>query len=249
MKSEGKINKAVITLIEKYAVNLADRIMCVSECSYNYFLNIGVDPAKIRIVRNGVDVERFKPNRPAFSQNNVTILYAGRISADKGVYSLIDVFYLLVKNRERSRLLIVGEGPDKVAIEKTVKRLGMERYVMLLPSVERTDMINLYKKSDVVIVPSVVETGTPLTLLEAMACERFVIVNSYGFLPHVVDNTGLVVNFDDPQEAANVISKMLDDKEKATMMTRLARKRIVKNFNWRNCFKEILKTYLETICE
>lgn len=89
--------------------------------------------------------------------------------------------------------------------------------------------------------------GTPLTLLQAMACERVVAVNSSGSLPCIVNDAGLVVPFDDPPKATKLIKRILADKMVATKLATLARERIVKNFNWESCFKEILNVYI-SIC-
>ena len=101
----------------------------------------------------------------------------------------------------------------------------------------------LYNNADIVMFPSTIETGTPLTLLEAMACEKVVIVNSSRSLPPIVNNAGLIVPFNNPTRAVELIKRILHDKREAVRLASLARQRVVKNFNWQNCFEEILNTY------
>ena len=240
----SQLNKIFLLSLEKFVTTHANRIMCVNEYSYDYFVKRKVNHKKIKIVRNGIDVKKFKPKQPAFSKNDITILYAGRISTEKGVIALIKVFSLLERNHQNLKLLIVGEGPEKATVEKMVR---LNDKISLLPSISRDDMTDLYNNSDIVMIPSILETGTPLTLLEAMACERTVVVNSAGSLPYVVNNAALIAPFNDPLKASTLIKKMLDDREKAVKLARLARETVVKNFNWQNCFKEIIRNYM-SVC-
>lgn len=240
----SRLNRGFLLSVEKFVAVHADKIMCVSESSYNYFLKRGVDPEKMEIVWNGIDIERFKPKRSAFSNSSITILYAGRISAEKGVSALIKVFCLLEREYPNLKLLIVGEGHDKENVEKMFKKLKIDDKVLSLPSVNRDVIVDLYNNADIVAIPSVIETGAPLALLEAMACGRVVIANSSGSLPSMVNDAGLIVPFNNPPRAAELIKRILNDKKEALRLASLARERAVKNFNWQNCFKEILNVYI-----
>jgi len=239
----SRLNRAFLFLVEKFVATHADRIMCVSEYTYNHFLKRNINPAKMKLVKNGVNVEKFKPTSSIFSRNNINILYAGRISPEKRVETIIKVFHLLERRNQNLRLIIAGEGADKAIIERMVKNLKVSKKVTLLPSVDRDEMVNLYNSTDLVMFPSVMETGTPLTLLESMACERIVVVNSCGSIPYIVDNAGLITSFNNALETSMLIEGIFDDRKKASTLARLARERVVKNFNWENCFKEILSTY------
>jgi len=236
----ARLNKIFLLSLEKFVTTHADRIMCVSEYSYDYFVKRRVDHKKIRIVRNGIDVEKFKLKQPVFSKSDIAILYAGRMSTEKGVIALIDIFNFLEKNHQNLKFLIIGEGPEKSKLEKKAK---LNNKILLLPSIGRDDMVDLYNNSDIVLVPSILETGAPLVLLEAMACGRVVVVNSSGSLPSIVSNVGLVVPFSNPTKVAESIGKILDNRKEAVRLGSLARQRVIKNFNWRTCFKEILNTY------
>ena len=142
------------------------------------------------------------------------------------------------------KLLIVGEGHDKENVEKMFKKLKIDDKVLSLPSVNRDVIVDLYNNADIVAIPSVIETGAPLALLEAMACGRVVIANSSGSLPYLVNDAGLIVPFNNPPRAAELIKRILNDKKEAFRLASLARQRVVKNFNWQNCFQEILNTYI-----
>lgn len=250
----SRLNRAFLLLVEKFVATHADRIMCVSEYTYNHFLKRNINPAKMKIVKNAVDVEKFRLMSSIFSKNNITILYAGRISPEKGIEALIKVFSLLEVRHQNLKLIIAGEGADTAIIERMTKNLKVREKITLLPFVDRDIMVNLYNSTDIVMFPSVMETGTPLTLLEAMACERVVVVNSCGSLPYIVYNAGLIAPFNNPLKTSMLIERILVDREKASTLARLARERVVKNFNWQNCFKEILSTYISVgvssvICE
>ena len=240
----SRLNRFFLLSLERFVVRYADKIMCTSEYEYKYFSGRSSNVLKISVVRNGIDVEKFKSKRPIFSKKYVTILYAGRISPEKGVRGLIRVFALLEEYYQNLKLLIVGEGDaEKAIVKKMIERLQKSENIVLLPPVNRDVIEDLYNDADIVMFPSTMETGTPLTLLEAMACERVVVVNSSGSLPPIVNNAGLTVPFNNPTRAAELIKRILHDKKEAVRLTSLARQRVVKNFNWQNCFEEILDTY------
>jgi len=240
----SRLNRTFLVLLEKFTATRADQILCVSQYSYNHFSGQGINSAKMKIIKNGIDVEKFKPKRPVFSNNDVQILYAGRLGEEKGVNLLIEAFGLLRKEYKNLRLLIVGEGPYEASIKRMADKIDTRR-IRFLPAKSANDMVDIYNDSDIVAVPSVLETGVPLVLLEAMACERVVVTSPCGSLPEIVKDVGLVASFVNPSEVVVQFRKILDDKEGATLLAKRARQKILKNFSWALCFKKILNTYIE----
>ena len=244
--SLSRLNTIFLLLMEKFVAGQADKTMHVNESTHNYFLKIGVNPAKMEIVRTGVNVDTFRPSSPIFSESNVRMVYAGRISAEKGVNALLKVFSVLEKTHQNLMLRIVGEGPDETDVREMARKLRIMRINFSLP-IHRSRMEKVYNDSDIIVVPSTLETGTPLTLLEAMACERLIIINSVGSLPSIVDNAGLKVRFSHPSEAAKLIDNILNDRKTARKLAKLARERVMEHFNWSDCFNKILRIYVKQV--
>jgi len=127
----SRLNRTFLVLLEKFTATRADQILCVSQYSYNHFLRQGIDSAKMKIVKNGIDVKKFKPKRPIFSNNDVQILYAGRLGEEKGVNLLIEAFGLLRKEYKNLKLLIVGEGSYEASIKRMADKIDTRRIAFL----------------------------------------------------------------------------------------------------------------------
>jgi len=79
------------------------------------------------------------------------------------------------------RFLLTGSGPLKGYLRRVIKSLSLEKKIVLLGHKDHyTDMPKLYLSSDVIVVPSICCEGTPLAILEAMACKKSVITTDVG---------------------------------------------------------------------
>jgi len=152
---------------ERLAARWADRIVAVSEPELRDGRR-GLPrsaSAKLRLIENGVDVERFVPSglvapRPP----GPFIVCVGRLCEQKGQDLAIEALQML--GMEEVTLCLVGDGPDRSRLEHLVDDLEMERWVRFEAA---QDPRPFYRSADVVLVPSRWD-GMPLVLLEAMAC-------------------------------------------------------------------------------
>lgn len=178
--------------LEAMAFRVADRVIAPSryvaellECQYD------VTPAQLRVVHNGVDVERFRPAGPR--EPVPTLLSVSRLAEQKGLDLLLSAFALLRKRLPDVRLDIVGEGPERGALEQEASRLGVADAVRFLGYVAHHDLPAYYRRSHVFVSASIYEPFG-LTTLEAMACGTPVVVSGLGGAPEIVrdGNEGFV---------------------------------------------------------
>ena len=191
---------------EKSAYESADAIIAVSDGMRADVLAAypSVDPTKVVTIRNGVDVDRFKPtaNPALLTELGITGHYAifvGRITRQKGLAHLLRAW----QNVPAEYGLVLAAGsPDEETIGNEVKALIEELQktrpnVIWIPDMlPHEKLCALLTSADLFICPSIYE---PLGIvnLEAMACETAVLATRVGGIPEVVSdgNTGKLVNY------------------------------------------------------
>jgi glycosyltransferase involved in cell wall biosynthesis len=122
-------------------------------------------PAKVRLVPNGVDTRRFRPEAPFFAPSS-TLLYVGRLSAEKALGTLLEAAAKLLSRFELT-VVMVGDGGERRALEAQAKALGVP--LELRPFVDHRELPRVYAQAQVFVLPSLTE-GHPKVLLEAMSC-------------------------------------------------------------------------------
>ena len=216
--------------------NKIDKFIAISRKTGNDLIrDFRVDSRKVVVVHNGVEVEKFpwKESLEAFKERLIkkeSILgYFGVIGYGKGVDSLIEAFPLVLGQFPKAKLLIVGEGPDKLSIQQRVQELGIENSVQFLPWVG--DITEIMSAFDIFVLPSKAE-GMPWTVLESMACAKPVIATAVGGIPEAVEDgkTGILLPDSNPESIARAVCSLFENPEMALNMGRLGRKRIEENF-------------------
>jgi N-acetyl-alpha-D-glucosaminyl L-malate synthase BshA len=179
-----------------FSINASDGITAVSENlrteTYDYF-NITKD---IRVIPNFVDLERFKRQRKDHFKKAICpndeylIVHTSNFRRVKRVEDVVKVFHR-IRQHVPSKLLLVGDGPERTNIEKLCRELGTCDDIRFLGKLEAIEEV--LSVSDLFIMPSEKESFG-LAALEAMACEVPVISSDAGGLPelNIDGETGFV---------------------------------------------------------
>ena len=166
---------------------------------------------------NAVDVERIAQEarsehvdrlRASLNLEGKKVVgYVGRLRWEKGPHVLIEAFAKVVREVPNAVLLMVGDGPDRIALEHQAKQLGMSNQIIWLGQKPQKDVFRLYGLMDVVAMPSFFE-GFGLTAAEAMAAGVPVVASDVDGLSEVIENnyTGLLV----PVGDSNILAKKLE---------------------------------------
>ena len=120
--------------------------------------------------------------------------FCGRLVSEKGVNVLLDAFAELSKNESRLRLVVVGDGPERNALEEQVRYRGIEHNVTFTGSKDSNGVADMMRRCDVLVVPSVCEESFGIVALEALASGCRVVVTRKGGLPEAVGDFGIVVD-------------------------------------------------------
>lgn len=183
--------------------------VCVSEHERTLGIRAGTCSARRTVViRNAVDLDGIP--RAGHERARPLVVSVGRLRAPKDFLTLARALAALPAGSFEA--LIVGDGPDRPALESELRRLGLEDRVRLAG--ERDDVPDLLASADVFVLSSVSE-GLPVSVLEAMAAELPVVASRVGGVPELVADgeTGFLVPPRDPQALAAALERLVDDGE------------------------------------
>jgi len=187
----------------------ADRVIVVNREVQDLVTALGVPPERLAWVPNGVDVERFRPAAPnekararaqlGLAAGERVALYVGRLEHMKGVDLLLAGWGRLDPAlRQAARLVLVGDGPERAALEALARSLGLADSVRFAG--EQPGVLDYYHAADLFVLPSRTE-GLSNALLEAMACGLPVAVSRVGGALDLVQD-GVSGLFFEPEDAA-----------------------------------------------
>ncbi|NMC59259.1 MAG: glycosyltransferase family 4 protein, partial [Candidatus Methanofastidiosa archaeon] len=255
----SKLNHKLFRIYYKYMTKLEQKRLTdmnnkatfigVSETTCDELSSQGVDKKNIRCISNGVDINRFKPNNSKsqlrnqldFPLDGLLFLSIGRISAQKNLFNLLEVFKYAQTLREDIILIIAGTGELLQDLRLFAQKNNLKN-IKFLGHVKEQDLPKLYASADFFIISSKYE-GQPLTLLEAMASGLPCIVSNIPNLDVVKDaNCGIVIDFDDRKDAAEKILRYIASDLPSIHSTN-ARNYAEKNLSWEGVSIKYLKEF------
>ncbi|MBS7643893.1 glycosyltransferase family 4 protein [Candidatus Bathyarchaeota archaeon] len=168
-------------------IRKADRIIAVSKTAAD-FIGHFADKQRIVIIPNAVDTLRFNPaicnvkTRSRFPtlEGEPTILYVGRLVHRKGIHVLIKAMPQVIEVFPKASLIIVGKGYMQYFLRLLSKTLNLDEHIKFLNCIPDDDLPDLYKISDVFVLPSLYCESFGISLLEAMACRKPVAASKVG---------------------------------------------------------------------
>jgi len=205
-------------------------ITAVSKETCDYYSKNGFD---VLHVPNAINLDDFP--KKAIKKFEKQIIFAGRLSKEKGIDVLLDTAKRL---SPEYNLLILGTGPEE---EKIRNISNSKANVHYLGYQSKQNTISLIRGSDLLIQPSIME-GISSTLLEAMGCETCIIASNVGGNQELIENnkTGVLVEPNNVGELVDKISYLLIENEKRSAMATNGLKTVVK-YDW----KQVGKLYLD----
>ena len=218
---------------EKRGYCSANRIITVDSRLRTHVLaavNGAVDPKRVHILYNFVDVERFRPARPDAAAERrrwglgyeLVILCPRRLTVKNGVIYAVKAMVPLGERLGQYRplvLLVAGEGHERRNIEGLIRQYRLKSSVRLLGDVPHDEMPSLYRAVDVTLIPSVRSAGiveaTSVAALESMASGVPVVASAIGGLAEIITHreTGLLAPEKDPLAIVQAIMLLTHDQE------------------------------------
>ena len=223
-------------LFERLMLPLTTAVVAVSAEERSHGLAVlGPRADRIRVIPNGVDVGRFRPDGPlAERPDGPLVVSVGRLCHARGPD--LAVAALALMRTPAARLRLVGDGEDRAALEMQVRALGLTGRVELTGF--RQDPAPDFRAADVVMVPSRYD-GMALVLLEAMACGAAVVATRVAGSSALAE-AGVLVAPEDPGALAGAVDALLADPDRRSQLGLAARQRAVERYSLRRSLDAIL---------
>jgi len=187
---------------------------------------------KLEVAPLGVFLDEFAPRAAHAGSDRFEILCVGRLVAAKGQHILIAAVDRLVREGRRVRLRLVGDGPDRSALQEDARRRGLDGAVVFEGSVNPDRIRPIYEAADVFALASFAE-GIPVVLMEAMAMEIPCVATFITGIPELIRDglDGLLVAPSDDAALANALRRLMDDTELRRRLAQTGRRRVVEHYN------------------
>ena len=247
--------KGIVRKIARKIFLDADRIITVGDLLRNKIVDMRINPNKVFVIPNGVDMNMFRYRNKAEMRKQLDlppkqkiILYIGYLLKAKGIEFLLNAMPDIIKENN-ALLVLIGYGPYEQELRKQVKRLGIEKNILFKGKVSHKEINHYLNASDLFILPSLTE-GRPNVILEAMASEIPVIATTVGGIPELIDDgeTGFLIPPRNTDAIVERVNMLLRKKGLAQTIGKNAGQALIqKGLTWDACAEKHMKLYEELV--
>jgi glycosyltransferase involved in cell wall biosynthesis len=221
-------------------------------------VELGALPQVVRVVPWGADLAHFDVSTSShdirgqlgLSSDDLLILAAGRLVGKKGFDQLVRAMPAVLAAVPRARLVILGDGPERVLLEQLKNEYCLQGKLLLPGYVPWTEMPFYLAATDVFAMPSVRDAlgnldGLPTVILEAMAAGRPVVATRLAGIPLAVQEnvTGLLVEEANLDELSRALIRLLTSKDEREAMGQAGRARVRTELNWTRIAERLDQMY------
>ncbi len=213
----------------RWAARHCAAMIAVSEALRDAMIARGLPASTIAVLRNGVDLERFRPlerddARASLGMSGRLIVAVGNLVPEKG----FDLAIHALARLPGVRLVIIGAGPQRAALERLAAAQGVTDRLLWVAPVSQDQLVRYYSAADLCLLASSRE-GMPNVLLESLACGTPVVATAVGGVPEIVttDAVGSVVSQRTPEALAAACDQLL-----RSPRDRAAVRRHAERFGW-----------------
>ena len=244
---EGSARYFLTRRLETHAVRSADAVAVICEGLRGDLVARGIDPAKIIVSPNGVDLDLFGSPPPrddalavqlGLNADNPVIGFIGSFYDYEGIDDLIAAMPPLIATEPRARLLLVGGGPMEAALKAQAAASPVASHIFFVGRVPHEQVERYYSLIDILAYPRkkmrLTDLVTPLKPLEAMAQGKLVAASDVGGHRELIEDgvTGTLFAPDDPAAIAAALAGLLARPELWGERRRVARAFVEAERNW-----------------
>ena len=209
-------------LCQKIAVNITitDHVSSRLDLPRSRTIYYGIENAEPRVMESREGAEK-----------QLRLVYLGRLVSEKGLPVLFRAVQHLENDGSAFVLTVIGDGPERSRLEKLVNELGINHCVTFAGEMQRQEVDQVLRMTDVVVMPSLCEETAGLAAMEQMMSGGAVIVSDIAGLAEVVGDTGLKFPPGSFEELYSCLKVVAEDREKIKQLGSLARSRALKEFS------------------
>ena len=236
--------------MQKKVAPKLNKIICVSRPSKKDIVEeFLVDPEKIEVILNGIDIRKFIPNPSTLHIENKIITTASADIPLKGLKYLILALPNIIKVFPKTSLTVIGRSPSDSKLRKLITDLSLEDKIAFRSGITEEEIVNLYHSSEIAVIPSLYE-GFGFGAGEAMACGIPLISTHSGGLEEVVGDSAEKILPASTEEIESAVIKLFSSPDRKTELSKMGRERMEKMFDWHiaaksyeNAFKEVIRIF------
>jgi PEP-CTERM/exosortase A-associated glycosyltransferase len=243
---EGALRYRVTRALETYALKRADAVTTICEGLRADIVARGIDPRKVTVIPNAVDVEKFvlgrEPDESLRRQlgldGAIVLGFIGSFYAYEGLALLLQALPRMLAVEPRVRVLFVGGGAEEANLRQIAARLSLEDKVRFAGRVPHSEVQRYYDLIDVLVYPRLpmrlTELVTPLKPLEAMAQGRLLAASDVGGHRELIrdQETGVLFRAGDVDALASKVLELLVDRPRWAELRAGARRFVETERSW-----------------
>jgi N-acetyl-alpha-D-glucosaminyl L-malate synthase BshA len=251
--------------VVKHTIERADAVTAVSEfLKKKAHEELGIE-REIQVIPNFIDTSTFRhlngvrlfvesgcvglrkaDEAVELQPEEKILLHASNFREVKRVVDLVEIMRIVADHFPKARLIIAGDGPSRIEVERKIEALDLCNNVHLLGV--KSNMQEIMCSADLFLLNSTLE-GMPLVLLEAMSCSLPVVTTPAGGIPELVrpGKDGVVTKGFGQEEYAQAIIEMLENDEKRKNLGKAGRKRVEESFSAKQIVKMYEKVFEEVV--
>lgn len=226
---------------------MCDKMVSVDTNTANWFqtIDFNLGNQKIKVIPNYVDTNEFKPQNDLKKKDKIVITYPRRLYEPRGMYLLLNIVDKLFKEYKNIEIHFVGKGFDE-DVNKIKEKMKKYPNRLFCYSSIPEKMNEVYKKTDISLIPTIYSEGTSLSCLEAMATGNIVISTRIGGLCDlIIDNYNGYLIEPTEEDLYNKLKYVLDNYDKQEIIKKRARES-AETFNkntWAQKWENVIKTF------
>ena len=243
--------------INRLMLRPSDRLIgCGGAVRQALICNEGLPASRVEVICNGVDLNSIGQSSPGarerirrefgYGSSDFVAILVARLHELKDHQTALRTIDRARKVIPGLRLLLAGDGEQRVAIEQSIRHCGLDQNVTLAGS--RNDVADLLAAADVFLMSSISE-GIPLTVIEAMAARRPVVSTAVGGLPEMIEHgtTGFLAPAGDDAALASALIELYRRPDLREHMAEMATQRAIEKFSldvmldsYRSVYRDVL---------
>ena len=244
--------------VGRLTLTKADKVTAISSSIKKEAVAYGADESRIVVIPNGLNLSKYQSiehstefrRRFEINLNDRLVVAVGILHERKGFQYLIKAVSLIKKQYENIKLVLIGgDGGYRGELKELTKQLQVEDEVAFTGFLDSKMKLMAMSEAEIFAIPSLVEPFG-LVALEAMACGRPIVAARVGGLAEVLEEgkTNLMMEPGNAEALADVIVRLINNKELRLRLSRNAREE-VKKYDWKTIGQKYLKVYSNLKCE
>ncbi len=223
----------------------ADKIIVVVEEARERLIKLEVNPEKISVVSNTLNLKHFQLPVRVPDHEYVTLFYAGGLNIHRGIQNIITSLPAALKKTPNLRFCIVGSGSYQKTLERLTNSLGLGGIITFTGWKNLQELAEFLMRSDIALIPHLksehTDSTVPHKLFQYIYAGKLILAANCAPLKRIIEETNTGLIFNDPAQIANKIVTLVSNKEEYDSLKK--KKWVEEKYNWKNDAETLIAIY------